>query len=146
MRKLLIAACIFGLAALALGQNPNSAPLLALWSGNTWSYRALSPAFRITPNLIDVPVVQGPAGAPGQAGAPGPAGPAGPAPTFAANDVWVLTSGQATFALRCPVADVFWNGFLATEAVEYTTDGKTATFAPYTPTDGDVVKVIYRCQ
>ena len=162
---LILALATIGLGTVALlGQPPAAAaaPQLPLWMGGVYKYVTLSPAFRIMGNVIDVPVTQGPPGAPGavgQAGAPGAIGPAGPQGTFtvAPNDIYVLTQAQAVFTLRCAVADIYWDEFMTTEGIEYSVATTNlppansvaqlaATFSPNTPIAGDVVKITYRCQ
>lgn len=64
------------------------------------------------------------------------------------NQVVILTDAQATWNLTCRAADVYLNGILQSEGVDYTLDstGLSATFsADSIPQPGDVVKIAYRC-
>jgi hypothetical protein len=105
----------------------------------------------ISLNQVKVPVQTVPSiltiGFPGQAGGIG-IRPTPQIPAMQPNQIYQLTSVLASITLSCRAGDIYWNGLLLSEGVDYSLDaaGLVATFlAASTPQPGDVVKVVYRC-
>ena len=178
LRKILLVVVVL-ISALAFlpGQGAQLLYQLPLWSNHQWSYPTLGQSFKVTGGVVDVPITQGsqglqggqglsglagaqgstgPPGVQGIQGAAGPPGPQGaqgiqgPAMVVAPNDVYVLTAAQATFTMKCQVADVYRNGSLQTSVAEggsdYSQSGSLATFlGDAVPQATDVVKIAYRC-
>ena len=128
MRKFILLAVAAVVLLAQPGSLPSPTPLLPLWSGPGYKYFTLGSGFKITGSVIDVTQ------------------PTPVAPAFAPDEVHLLTQPQATFTLRCAMADIYWDEFNATAGVDYSVTGLVVTFSPNTPAAGDVVKITYRCQ